>query len=563
MILPLTLSLALSTASAAQLDGVGEPLSAQAALQDAGIARKAPQKGGGSKGSSARPSGGSQGSSGPRVGSSGRPGGSIQSGARPQGNAGSGSPDHMPGNHGDASATRPIPSQSGTRPGGAMQQGSRPDSSSSGSSIPSQQARPGSLGPGSSGSGSAIPSQGSRPGSLGPGSTSGSDGSTRPSTSGDRGPDRITGSGGSASTGSSSSGGGSSSARPSGNRGDSGSQGQGSSSGGQGSQSTRPSGDTGQGGQSGSASTRPSGNGGSSSSSNHSRPSGNGGSSSASNHSRPSGNGGSASSGHSRPSSGHASHGSSSSRPSSSHARPGNGHRANHSRPYTPVHRAYYSHARPVYRPGVRRNVHWYHGVFVYGPAPRHHVEYTTYSEGEVVTRGQPAKDRSALPERAVDRNDTFSVGVQGGSYLTSYDLGAAFSDPGLGVSASYRPVETVGFELGYTYFDQTFDADSERQTATFQPSMNLYAVPWKRVSPYLNVGATMTRQNYQETIGGTDVSVQDTGWGPHVGAGLELALGERAALDLRGQYVTNLSGGADQLSKGALQGTAGLNFYF
>ena len=47
------------------------------------------------------------------------------------------------------------------------------------------------------------------------------------------------------------------------------------------------------------------------------------------------------------------------------------------------------------------------------------------------------------------------------------------------------------------------------------------------------------------------------------MGAGVELAWGERAALDLRGQYITQLSGGADELSQGALQGTVGLDWYF
>ena len=514
MILPLTLSLALTNADAADLDGTTAPLPSSSSTQIELVAAKGPKKGGGPKGgSTSRPG---SGNSGPKVGSSSRPGGGVQSGARPSGNAGSGAPSHMPGNHGDAQATRPFPGQSSGP--GRVQPGTRPGSSQSGSGAIPQTSNRGELGPGTSSTrpGGSIPQNSGR-GELGPGTSSGSNNhsnATRPGTS--------SGSGGLDSS--------SATTRPStsnGNRGDSG----------QGSQGTRPSTSNGNGNRGDSA--RPS-------TGSSSRPS-------TSSSARP-GNGHGA-----RPSTG------SSARPSqgANHRRPGTHVRTRHARPYTPVHRAYYSHARPVYRPGVRRNVHWYHGVFVYGPAPRHHHHYHSYSGGQVVVEGSKTKDRPDLPQRSVDRNDTFSVGVTGGSYLTSYDLGAAFSDPGLGLRASYRPVETVGFELGYSYFDQTWDDSSARQTATFQPSMNLYAVPWKRVSPYLNVGATMTRQNYDETINGTEVSVQDTGWGPHVGAGLEFALGERAAVDLRGQYVTNLSGGADQLSKGALQGTVGLGFYF
>lgn len=215
-----------------------------------------------------------------------------------------------------------------------------------------------------------------------------------------------------------------------------------------------------------------------------------------------------------------------------------------------------------MYHVNVHHNVRWYHGVWVYGPSPSHHHHYTHYdNSGRVEKKGTTVSDRPDLPTRKVDRNDTFSVGFQAGSYVSGFENGYSFGDAGFGVDGSYRPVESVGLELAYTYYDQNFEDDSARQTATLQPSMNLYAVPWKRVSPYLNVGGTMSRRSYEESAGGADVA--STAYGPHAGLGVEFALGEHAAIDLRGQYVHYLNVTEDPNVPSALQATGGLNFYF
>ncbi|HJN72980.1 MAG TPA: outer membrane beta-barrel protein [Myxococcota bacterium] len=226
-----------------------------------------------------------------------------------------------------------------------------------------------------------------------------------------------------------------------------------------------------------------------------------------------------------------------------------------HSRPYTPMHRWYYTHSRPVYHVNVHRSVHWYHGVWVYGPRPVHHHYYGGGSSGGGTVDKSEVPD---LPTRKVDRNDTFRLGVQGGTHYSAFNEGAySFGDAGLGLNVGYRPVESVGFELTHTYFDQTFDEFTQRQTSTSQASVNVYAVPWKRVSPYLNLGATMSRRSYD------GVDIESTAYGPHAGLGVELAIGERAAIDLRGQYIGYVNVGDDQQVPGALQGTGGVSFYF
>jgi hypothetical protein len=250
---------------------------------------------------------------------------------------------------------------------------------------------------------------------------------------------------------------------------------------------------------------------------------------------------------------------------SGGHARPNTGHAPsrNHARPHTPAHNWYYSgHSRPIHHSHTSRNVYWYHGVWVYGPAPTQHHYYTTtttHSGGTVVV-----DDRPDLPKRSIDRTDKYSLGVTGGQYLSGYDSGAGFSDGGFGVTLGYRPVETVGLELGYTYFDQTFDGDTERQTSTFQPSVNLYAVPWKRVNPYLTVGGTMTRRAYDDSWDGGEATVMGSAYGPHAGLGVEIALGDNLALDAKGTYIGYMNvDGSDPSAPAALQGTLGLDLYF
>jgi opacity protein-like surface antigen len=176
---------------------------------------------------------------------------------------------------------------------------------------------------------------------------------------------------------------------------------------------------------------------------------------------------------------------------------------------------------------------------------------------------------RPDLPDRKVNRNDTFMVGVHGANYISGYDNGGGFRDPGVGLTIAYRPVETFGVEFQYSYFNPTLDRDSAtpRETATMAPSLTVHAFPWKRVSPYAAFGVTGTRRNYDDsyTVAGETMSanVQSTAWGPHAGLGLELALGDNLAVDLEGRYVGYVNVEDDPNAPAALQATAGLNFYF
>lgn len=220
-------------------------------------------------------------------------------------------------------------------------------------------------------------------------------------------------------------------------------------------------------------------------------------------------------------------------------------------------HRAWVErHHRPWYRvpvvvrwhPGYPR--YWYHGIFVYGPGPRY--------------AGHAHVPASAAPEREVDRAQTWAVGLRTGSYMSGYRGGAAYGDFGMGVALRYRPVESLGFEGQWVYHDQSWDSATERISQPLSLSVQLFALPWTRFNPYLSAGITHTGLNLQDQVGQQMVDAEGALWGPHLGAGLEFGLGEKASInfDLRGIGYLNAPADA-MLRPGAAQANMGVNFYF
>jgi len=175
---------------------------------------------------------------------------------------------------------------------------------------------------------------------------------------------------------------------------------------------------------------------------------------------------------------------------------------------------------------------------------------------------------RPTKPSRAVDRNGDFSLGIIGGSYVSGYETGGGFGDMGLGITAEYRPLEAIGLELSTTLHDESWDDDTQRINRPTQASVNLYAFPWTRVSPYVTTGLTWNKRSVQDTffdgLSDTTVVAEDTLFGPHAGLGIEFALGENASINFDGTYTgfLNISDNDPTLPV-AVQGTMGLNVYF
>lgn len=204
---------------------------------------------------------------------------------------------------------------------------------------------------------------------------------------------------------------------------------------------------------------------------------------------------------------------------------------------------------RPWY-PGAPR--YWYTGVFVYGPGPR----YAAHGGGG---------GHASAPERTIDHAGEFSLGVRGGSYLSGYTNGASYGDFGLGLAARYRPVDALGLELQWNYHDDTWSSGTDRIQQPLSASVELFAFPWTRVNPYVLGGVTLTGRNVNDQIDqGTTVSSDQSLWGPHIGAGLELDVSQKVSVnfDVRAIGYLNRPQG-DAARPGAAQANMGLNFYF
>ncbi|MBN2800111.1 MAG: outer membrane beta-barrel protein [Deltaproteobacteria bacterium] len=248
---------------------------------------------------------------------------------------------------------------------------------------------------------------------------------------------------------------------------------------------------------------------------------------------------------------------------SASHYRPAS---ASHQRPasashYRPSTGTYYSHYRPGYRSyyGSRAYYGGYYygpryasGVFVYGPRPVYHEVYVNSPQQQV--------QEAHLPDRHLNREDTLAVGLRLGTVYGGYDYGYAFGDAGIGLVVRARPVEAFGLEYAVTKYDQSFDSYSERVQAMHQASAVLYAFPWAKVSPYVLGGLTYT----ERSVDAAGLASEQGLVGPHVGAGLEFALGDSLALDLDARYVSYLNvAPMDPTVPLALQTSAGLVIHF
>jgi len=217
---------------------------------------------------------------------------------------------------------------------------------------------------------------------------------------------------------------------------------------------------------------------------------------------------------------------------------------------------------RPYHPRGWRPN--WAYGVFLY---PRASVTVRGGSGGG-------SGGAVAAPPRQVDRTRSFAIGMRGGSYVSSYahypgfQREAAYGDFGLGLAGRFRATESLGFEVAWQRYDETWSADSERITQPITASVQLFAFPWTKVSPYATAGVTWTNRCYNDTYydGWENITVdqQDWLWGPHGGLGIEFGVGDNASINLEARATGYLNKEADDPSApAAYQGTAGFNFYF
>lgn len=241
-------------------------------------------------------------------------------------------------------------------------------------------------------------------------------------------------------------------------------------------------------------------------------------------------------------------------------ARPGYG------APYRPgyhVHAASpprYRWGRPVYRP------------YSYGPAYPPPVIVHQAPPVRHVYSAPPPPPAAAepAPKRGLEREDTLAVGLNAGSVISGYGDAKPYADLGFGLAARFRPEESVGLELAVSSYKQEFSAESDRTTTTGQASVELFASPWSRVSPYALAGLTVAGRTFADDRAVRDatavenLTAKDVQWGPHVGLGVEFALGRSVALDLEARGVGFIGqDAADPRIPGMIQTTAGLKVHF
>lgn len=162
-----------------------------------------------------------------------------------------------------------------------------------------------------------------------------------------------------------------------------------------------------------------------------------------------------------------------------------------------------------------------WHGVFVYGPRP---VTPVT------------AVDPGPVPRRALDRQGSLAVGAGVGQWLSTSPSGSD-ADAALSLVARYRPAEALGLQAGLGQHV----GSSGGSLTDVNGQVQLFAFPWSRVSPYGFVGGTYGAGNAVSHLraGDLDPASYAGRLGLDGGLGLELALGDHAAVDLEGKYLS------------------------
>lgn len=229
--------------------------------------------------------------------------------------------------------------------------------------------------------------------------------------------------------------------------------------------------------------------------------------------------------------------------------------------------------APPVHRPLAHRHPphvhHHYHPHARYRVVHGRRYVYVPHRHAWVyVAPAAPAPQVVHRPAPSLDRSGSLAVGLRMGSLVSGYsDAPYLYSDPGLGLSARYRPSEGVGVEVAVQHHDESWTLHSHRSQTLLSGSLELFAWPSSRVSPYVLGGLTYNARDLSDVVltptGPQAVATRAPLAGPHLGAGLEFALGDSLALDLEARYVSYWAGLADGADRGALTTTAGLVVHF
>jgi hypothetical protein len=180
-------------------------------------------------------------------------------------------------------------------------------------------------------------------------------------------------------------------------------------------------------------------------------------------------------------------------------------------------------------------------------------------------SRAERRGDRSDAPARVQDHAGDLSIGVRGGVYASGFEGLGGYADSGLGLDVRYRLAEPIGFEIQAMVHDPSFGGGADRMQAPVSGSVELFAFPWARVSPYALAGVTWTARDLSvANADGSVTTISGGNWGPHVGLGLEVALTKDVSLSGDARWIGYVNKAeSDPSARGAFQAGLGVNVYF
>lgn len=169
-------------------------------------------------------------------------------------------------------------------------------------------------------------------------------------------------------------------------------------------------------------------------------------------------------------------------------------------------------------------------------------------------------KGGSGHSNKGLDRDMSLAVGVKGG---TAHEVEGQGADPGLGLVLRVRPVAAFGLEGAVTRYRGDFSALQSETATAWQASGQLFAFSWSHLSPYATLGYTSTTVVDPGTHALDDPATMVQRKGPHAGIGLEIALGERFAIDLDGRVIGYLDAQGDSGPRIGRAASIGALWYF
>ncbi len=194
---------------------------------------------------------------------------------------------------------------------------------------------------------------------------------------------------------------------------------------------------------------------------------------------------------------------------------------------------------RPVVVHHAPHPVHSHHG---------HHPVVVHHAPAPVVVHDTRPVHRAPEPERqGLNRAGSFALGARIGTLSSGYFDGGSYGDLGFGLDGRYRPTDGLGLALNVGSYRDEFNPLSERNQTTVAGSVQLFAFPNSFLQPYIMGGLTAVGRNNHDEVSFLDGSVETVDattllWGPHAGAGLEIAFGRSIALDLEARVMGALN---------------------